>query len=170
MKFLLFMIAAVCASISVEAQLYSVSADKHGDKMYTGFISDSLLKGDTAFKWFDEAQRIYKPKAPVVKTFTENKDSVNFVVFMGTWCEDSHFVIPRFYKILDSAGFDKKRITLIAVDRTKKDAANLATAFNITNVPTIIVFKNGKEVGRVVEYGQTGKYDEEIAALLTKSL
>ncbi len=36
----------------------------------------------------------------------------------------------------------------------------------ITNVPTIIVLKNGKEVGRVVEYGASGKWDEELASLL----
>jgi thiol-disulfide isomerase/thioredoxin len=170
MKFLFFMIAAIGASISGNAQPYRVSADKDGSKMYTGFISDDLMKGDSAFKWFDATQRIYKPKKQVVKTFAANKDSVNFVIFMGTWCEDSHFVIPRFFKILDTAAFDKERVTLIAVDRSKKDITNLATTFNITNVPTIIVFKNGKEIGRVVEYGTTGKYDEEVAALLTNPL
>ena len=137
--------------------------------MLIGYINDNLLKSDSAFKWFSKAHDIYHPKPAVVKAFEANKDSINLVIFMGTWCPDSHFVIPRFYKILDSAGFDKNRITLISVDRTKKDAHHLATALNIVNVPTIIVFKRGKEVGRVVEYGQTGRYDEELAALLTKS-
>lgn len=136
--------------------------------MLTGFITDQLLNSDSSFKWFAKAQSIYKPKEPVVRVFAANKDSADFMIFLGTWCGDSHFVIPRFYKILDAAGFDKKKVTLIAVDRTKEDKTNIARALNVTNVPTIIVFKKGKEIGRVVEYGQTGKYDEEVAALLTK--
>lgn len=152
------------------AQPYQVTKDLHNNKMLTGFITDSILKSDSAFNWFGRTQNIYAPKEAVVKSFAANKDSVNLVIFMGTWCEDSHFVIPRFYKILDSAGFDKSRITLVAVDKSKKDKHNLSNAFHITNVPTIIVFKKGKEAGRVVEYGSTGRYDEEVSAILTKSL
>ena len=47
-----------------------------------------------------------------------------------------------------------------------KTLGNIADAFKITNVPTIIVMKDGKEVGRVIEYGKTGKWDEELAELL----
>jgi hypothetical protein len=38
--------------------------------------------------------------------------------------------------------------------------------FNIKNVPTIIALKEGKEVGRVVEYGKTGKWDAEVAEIV----
>ena len=41
-------------------------------------------------------------------------------------------------------------------------------AFNVVNVPTIIVMKDGKELGRVVEYGNTGKWDKELADILNK--
>jgi thioredoxin-like negative regulator of GroEL len=44
----------------------------------------------------------------------------------------------------------------------------LSEAFGITNVPTIIVMKNGKEVGRVVEYGHTGLFDKDLAEILAK--
>lgn len=160
----------VFTSFITNAQSYQTKLDRDSSSILIGFITDNQLKSDSAYKWFNKAQNIYKPKEHVVKTFAANKDSVNFLVFMGTWCEDSYFVIPRFYKILDSAGFNKNNVTLIAVDRSKKDKNNLAATFNVTHVPTIMVFKKGKEIGRVVEYGSTGKYDEEVAALLTKSL
>lgn len=154
-------LVAFCA----KAQSFETLKDRDGSKMLTGFISDSILKNDTAFSWFTKPYEIYHPKEQVVKDIVAGKDSVNLVIFMGTWCEDSHFVIPRFFKILDSAGFDKSRISMKAVDRTKKDKHHLAAALNIINVPTIIVYKNGKEAGRVVEYGETGRYDEETARL-----
>jgi hypothetical protein len=33
-------------------------------------------------------------------------------------------------------------------------------------VPTIIVYKNGKELGRVVEYGKYGVFDKELAEII----
>ena len=33
-------------------------------------------------------------------------------------------------------------------------------------VPTIIVMKNGREIGRVVEYGKYGSFDKELGEIL----
>jgi hypothetical protein len=35
------------------------------------------------------------------------------------------------------------------------------------NVPTIIVLKDGKEIGRVVEYGKTGMFDKELGEIIS---
>lgn len=150
-----------------QAQSFEAVKDRTGKKLLKGFVTDSLLKADsTEFQWFAENEYIYNPAAPVVERFTAQKDSVTFMVFFGTWCPDSHYVVPRFYKILNQAGVDKKKVTLFALDRTKKDAAHFATNFNVQHVPTIIILKDGKEKGRVVEYGITGKFDEELARVL----
>ena len=170
MKYIFFTTVLFCTVFAVNAQSYQTLKDSDSSKMLTGFINSEILRTDSSFNWFIKAYTNYRPKAPVVKIFADNKDSIHFLVFSGTWCEDSRFVIPRFYKILDSAGFNKKNVTLLAVDRSKKDKTNLSNVLNVTHVPTIIVFRNGKELGRVVEYGETGKYDEEVAALITAPL
>ncbi|MBK7291849.1 MAG: thioredoxin family protein [Chitinophagaceae bacterium] len=54
------------------------------------------------------------------------------------------------------------------MDRAKKTLSHLTEALNITNVPTIIVMKNGKEIGRVVEYGKYGLFDMELGEILKK--
>jgi hypothetical protein len=36
-------------------------------------------------------------------------------------------------------------------------------------VPTFIVLKNGKEIGRVVEYGKFGMPDKEIGEIVSKA-
>ncbi len=153
-----------------EAQTYETVKDRTGKKLLKGFVTDSLLKADPAeFKWFAENESVYKPAEAVVNSFIAQKDSVTFMIFFGTWCPDSHYVVPRFYKILEVAGIDKSRVTLFGLDRTKKDAAHFAANFNIQHVPTIIILKEGKEMGRVVEYGVTGKFDEELAKVLTSN-
>jgi thiol-disulfide isomerase/thioredoxin len=70
---------------------------------------------------------------------------------MGSWCEDSRREIPKFYKILDETKFDVNYLQLIAVDRSKK-YDNYEKDLTIFRVPTIIFYKNGKEIGRFVEY------------------
>jgi hypothetical protein len=64
------------------------------------------------------------------------------------------------------SGITDNTITFFGVNRAKKSLANIADAFGIINVPTIIVMKDGKETGRVVEYGKTGKWDKELAEIL----
>ena len=57
-------------------------------------------------------------------------------------------------------------ITLIGVDRAKTSLYNLHNLFHIVDVPTFIVMKDGKEVGRVVEYGKEGQIDKELGEIV----
>ena len=41
---------------------------------------------------------------------------------------------------------------MITVNRSKKTSDNLQEGFDIIRVPTFIFFKDGKEIGRFVEY------------------
>ena len=68
--------------------------------------------------------------------------------------------------MLFRSGVPDSVISFFGVNRQKKSLGNIAEAFGITNVPTIIVMKDGKELGRVVEYGKTGKWDNELAELM----
>ena len=70
---------------------------------------------------------------------------------MGTWCGDSKRETPRFYKVLDEADFNLKNLELITVNRSKKTPDNLQEGLDIIKVPTFIIYKNNKEVGRFVE-------------------
>jgi len=171
MRYLLVTLFIGISVLSAKAQQYEVVKDRTGKNLLKGFVTDSILRADTInYKWFGEHQAAYTPPETVVKAFADTKDNVSFLIFFGTWCADSHYVIPRFYKILEQVGFDKNRLTVFALDRTKKDNAHFATNMNIAHVPTIIILKDGKELGRVVEYGPSGKFDEELATILKKAM
>ncbi len=147
----------------------SDSADNNA-KMLKGIINKNDITGDTSFvKWYNESRRIYPhPDSAAVKALKNNKDKISFIIFGGTWCEDTQFILPKFFTIQEASGFPENRITLFAVDRNKKTTGHIAEAMNIINVPTIIVMKDGKEIGRVVEYGKTGKWDDELAAIINQ--
>ena len=150
---------------------YVIRADSSegNAKMLVGIIDKNDLIGDTSFKWYAESQRIYpRPDTAAVNAFRKNKDKIYFLFFGGTWCEDTHFILPKFYKIQEASGFPENRITVFAVDRKKNGTGNIAHAMNITRTPTIVVMKDGKELGRLIEYGKSGHWDEELAAIINQ--
>lgn len=161
-------LALLCVGTVVAQNQYQVLVERPNEKSLKGIISREVLQSDTSFKWYAQNQKGYTPNLAAVDGLKKNADSVQLIVFMGTWCEDSHNIIPKFYSLLDAAGFSDKRVSLIGVDREKKTLSHLTEALNITNVPTIIVMKKGKEMGRVVEYGKYGLFDKELAEILTK--
>ena len=169
-KFILFVIVVLFFTSLVSAQdQFQVLVERPNEKTLKGIISREVLLKDTSFKWYAENLKSYTPNAAALEGLKKNKDSVQLLTFMGTWCEDSQFIIPKLYSLTDAAGFSADRITLIGVDRNKKTLSHLAEALNITNVPTIIALKNGKEIGRVIEFGKYGLFDMELGDIL-KSL
>lgn len=165
-QFLLIAVLVLSARASM-AQT-EVSHDDNGNKVLKGFISRQELATDSAFTWFAQNQQGYIPDANALQLLRANRDSVNILAFGGTWCGDTKYILPKFYALADAAGLSPDRITLLGVDHDKKTIQHLSEAFGITNVPTIIVLKNGQEVGRVVEYGHSGLFDKDLAELLSK--
>jgi thiol-disulfide isomerase/thioredoxin len=170
-KYLLTACFLTVATNALFAQAqYEASQDpKHPEvKVVRGLINKYQIQNDTAFKWFGPNQAGYKADTATLNAFERAKGKYQLVVFGGTWCEDTQFILPKFFKLQEQSGFPDEGITLFGVNRAKTSLGNIAKAFNVTNVPTFIVMKDGKEVGRVVEYGKTGKWDKEIAALLNQ--
>jgi thiol-disulfide isomerase/thioredoxin len=125
------------------------------------------LANDTAFAWYAMNQKSYTPAADLVQAVAQGVDkNVYFIVFGGTWCSDTQFILPRMLKLFEQANVPDDRIALIVVDRQKKTIGSLAQAMQATNVPTVLVMHQGKEIGRVVEYGKTGQWDKELAEIV----
>jgi hypothetical protein len=81
-------------------------------------------------------------------------------VFLGTWCGDSRREVPRLWKALDMAQAEGAvlpfRIHYIGVDRQKREPVAPVTNNDIRYVPTFIVYREGREVGRIVEESPNG--------------
>ncbi|MBI1343942.1 MAG: thioredoxin [Terrimonas sp.] len=155
-------------SLSAQNQ-YVISRDSiNGSKVLKGVISREILLNDTAFNWFSESQKGYVPYEKAVEALKKNP-SIQLIVFMGTWCHDSHFIIPKLFSVLDAAAFPMDQITVLGTDRKVKTTGNLAAAFHITATPTIIIMKDGKELGRVKEYGKYGLFEMELAEIINKT-
>lgn len=76
-------------------------------------------------------------------------------IVLGTWCGDSQVYVPRFLKVLDAAQVPATAVTLICVDKDKKDPLGKADALRVDRVPTFIIKQDNLELGRIVESPET---------------
>jgi thiol-disulfide isomerase/thioredoxin len=157
-------------SVAFAQAQYEITPDpKHPEvKIFRGIVNKYLIENEPTFNWMKSAKVGYKPDTATINAFERSKGKVQFVVFGGTWCEDTQNIVPKFFSLQEKSGVPDNAISFFGVDREKKSLASIAEAFNIKNVPTIIIMKDGIEKGRVIEYGKTGNWDKELAEILNK--
>ena len=147
------MLLMVSINSMAQTVTYTVSKDaKNGDVIFNGALTFTDLYKEPTFTWLKKGYDEYNPNAAVTSHLKEYLNNFTIVVFLGTWCDDSHELIPKLARVLDIAGFPKARLTMYGVDREKTTNGGEHKKYNITLVPTIILFNNeGKEVGRITE-------------------
>lgn len=95
--------------------------------------------------------KYYSPDSNILKQIMPMLDNISFRIVMGSWCGDSKEQIPRFIKVLDLSGYNSKKIKFIALDHYFKLEGFDNEKLEIKKLPTIIVYRNKKEIGRIVE-------------------
>jgi hypothetical protein len=90
-------------------------------------------------------------------------------IFLGTWCGDSRRELSRFWRALDGVGGPVPfTISYVGVDYAKKEPAALVQPVDLRYVPTFIVRRDGREVGRIVESAPHG-IERDLLSLLDGS-
>lgn len=129
------------------------------DKEIIGKTTKQKILSTSHHNWFDENYQDYIPQPNSIKQLKElfKQNNYRVKVYFGSWCSDSQREIPRLLKLLEVANFNFDHLELVGVGRDKK-VPNVSKeqqeSLNITNVPTIVVYKNAKELNRFVEYAQ----------------
>jgi thiol-disulfide isomerase/thioredoxin len=109
----------------------------------------------------------YAPDPAAIATIKAGAQDVTVLLIMATWCPDSKRELPRYFAIMDAAGVADSTLTMVGVDRTKKDGEGLTEKWSITRVPTFVFFRKGQEIGRFVERVAAGStLEAEIAKVL----
>jgi thiol-disulfide isomerase/thioredoxin len=165
--FYLLLVTFFCGP-KAHAQLsYTISTDtKTGWLMYKGLIDKNILKQEPSFYWYANSYDQFQPDSTFIQAMKLHKDSSQFILFGGTWCDDTQSILPRFFKLQELAGVPDSSVSFFAVDRQKKSISHVPEAFGISHVPTIVIMKNGKEIGRLVEYGPNGDWNRAFYELL----
>lgn len=152
-----------------EPEVSIIEEEPQNSILLGDFQKDDLLKKPFS-KWFQPNYERFTPNAEAMKKIENNIHDYEIKLFMGTWCADSRRETPKFLKLLDLANFNYDNIEMIAVDYDKTTESGEEIELGIEYVPTIIFYKNGKEVNRFVEYPRGESIEEDIAKIVTGEL
>jgi thiol-disulfide isomerase/thioredoxin len=109
------------------------------------------------------------PDAAAVKALATVPPGAEVTIYLGSWCGDSRREVSRLWRALDEAGGSIPcTISYIGVDHEKKEPAALVAGSDLHYVPTFIVKRDGREVGRIVESSPHG-VEQDLLALLSGS-
>lgn len=128
-----------------------------------GEINRAGLKSANYKNWFTANYDRYQPNTGKLANMENGKlEGLKVKLLMATWCGDSKRNVPIFYKILDGIGFNEEQLQVWALDRRKHGPNNEQIQYGVTRVPTIIFYRNDKEIGRFVERLKPGQNMEDI--------
>ncbi len=145
-------LAIIIASIQANAQDFKITSDeKNGEPVILGYCPASMMNDSVFFNTWTAEYNNYQIDYETLDSLEGKLDDVTIRIVFRSTCSDSREQLPRLFKILNELNYNVNSITLIGVDREKKGLSNEAEGLNIEFVPTIIFYKNGIEIGRIIE-------------------
>lgn len=127
--------------------------DEHtGRPMLSGKQNRAAFKDSSYSWWWNSEYDMYKVDTAALQHSLPELAKAKVKIVMGSWCSDSKREVPRFFKIADAAQLDTSHVEIICVNRKKQSPVKEDIAgLEIEKVPTFIFYRDGKELGRIIE-------------------
>jgi thiol-disulfide isomerase/thioredoxin len=90
----------------------------------------------------------YKPSGPMVRSLAAVGDPVRVRIFFGSWCPHCKEMVPKALSVAQELGNSQIAFEYYGLPRPF-DKEPEALRADIRAVPTGIVYRNGKEIGRI---------------------
>ena len=149
--FILILLLMVSVNAFAQSDFDKLTDSETNTAMFFGAITFGDLEKEADFSWFKKGAEGYKPDAAAIGKLRELLPEYQVVVVMGTWCEDSHNLVPKLYKTLQAIGYPMQQVSMYAVNRAKEGKNYEHKTYKVDRVPTIIVYQHNMEVGRITE-------------------
>lgn len=162
----LLLIIFFAFSFSLNAQTHNkvLPDSKSGKPMLFG-VCDMEAFQDSSFKrWYDPEYEFYDVDSSKLPN-PELLEGVTVKIVFGSWCSDSKREVPRFIKMMETLNYDISKIEIYAVDRNKISPDGEVEKLNVELVPTFFFYRDGKEIGRIVESPKKG-LEEDLKNIL----
>jgi hypothetical protein len=108
----------------------------------------------------------FTPNAQAVADIKAVDKETSVTLVFGTWCGDSKNYIPRLLKALHLANNANLKLKLVGIDNLFNQPTDVVQPRKLINVPTVIIERNGREIGRIIETPATANVEEDLAAIL----
>ncbi len=145
------LIVFLCMNVNAQEVNKTFFEEKVGYDILIDHCDRSGLEGPEFGQYFKEYYSAYQLDDETIAKLSKHIKGITIKIILGSWCHDSKMQVPRFVKILDQINFKKENLTMICVDRSKKTHTFSIDDMDVSYVPTFIFYKEGKEIGRIIE-------------------
>jgi hypothetical protein len=119
-------------------------------------------------KKIDHRYALKRAKQHWLDSLRTLRDSVDVTLFLGTWCSDSRKQVPRFFAL--QGYMPIRKVEVIAVDTTKKDAKGLYRELRLDSVPTFLFYKHQVLIGRLnVKPPKKKRLEQQLYTILRRA-
>lgn len=118
------------------------------DEYMSGPVTESQIR---EVKIFDLYAQRYEPDREIIQKLHLVQDSIFIDVFMGTWCHDSKREVPALFKVMELIDNPRISANYTALEYKRRGPKDVIQQNNIKRTPTFIIYKNGKQIGRIIE-------------------
>lgn len=162
MVLIMLLLAAGCAH---QNQSVAILRQVGGEQLILGEVEyREILRHFPA--WKKEEDRRSEASPALVERVRQINEPLEVLCYFGSWCGDSREALPIFMKTLNAAQNQRITVKLIGVDRKKDDPGHTAKPYGIELVPTFILFRNGEEIGRMIEFPMKENFVEDLLDIL----
>ncbi|WP_336517487.1 hypothetical protein [Pollutibacter soli] len=157
------------STFAQETKIYQKIKDHSGNEMLLGKCDPSALKQEPFAAWYYSSWQNYTLDSITCNFIRPLLANKKLKLFMGTWCDDSRREVPRIFKMLECCNFPMENLELIMVSNAdtlyKQSPLHEERGLNILRVPTMIIYSNGIETGRIVEFPMVS-LEKDLLAIL----
>jgi thioredoxin family protein len=169
-KYLAISLGLILCSCSIDKVVVNreVESQKYGKLLLGQQMKEQFLK-EPFRQWFENEKEAYHPDAEIIKSLKkENINSTKIFILIGTWDTNSQKELPKIIKVLEEIKFPDSRLEIIAVNDKYQSPSSEEVIFNIQKIPTIIVRRYGKDLGRVT-LSETDNVENALLDIFSKN-
>ncbi len=149
-------IAAVAILFSLSFSFGAVGKIEKIDK-------NNILK--TGKEWMENYDK-FEPQNELLETVKNSLgDNLKIDVYLGLWCPDSRNNVPKFLKIMDRLKAYVPVNYYAVRQKPNKDVKYYVEDMKVERVPTFVFFRDGKEIGRIIENPKKSLLDDFLEIL-----
>jgi hypothetical protein len=121
---------------------------------------------ETSQAWKDNYLN-YRVDESLLDTLKSRIDeNLTIDVYLGTWCIDSQNNVPPFIRIIEMLNIKDLPVRYFNMDRKpSRDIKFFVEEFKVERVPTFIFYRQGEEIGRIVENPEKSLMEDIIELL-----
>jgi thiol-disulfide isomerase/thioredoxin len=123
---------------------------------------DKILNHSPAYQ---HAMDMHQPSTGAFQFLSQYKKPTNIIIAFGTWCQHCKKIVPTIMKTISECNNSNLDCSFIGISKDFDQPAEFLRKNKVKTLPSVIVFQEGKEIGRITGNPKVSMEDDLVAIL-----